>query len=157
MHRQSKLISVALVFVMWFGMALKCGSDNGGGSSTSGKGSSPSSSRSSSNGFEDGHKLKGRYSNSDQGIRSFTFDTDGTFQRGGAVSGTTRSGEYSAGSSDPGTYRLSGKTLSVEYEDGRTENLSIDIPTDPSDADYTQESPTRLRINNVFYTHVTSY
>ena len=39
-------------------------------------------------GFETGHVLKGRYSNSDGGIRSFTFYTNGTFERTGASSGS---------------------------------------------------------------------
>lgn len=93
-------------------------------------------------------QLSGRYSNSDQGIRSFTFSTDGTFQRGGASSGSVRGGTYVSGSSNSGTYSLNGNVLNLKYEDGRAEQLKIQIITGESG------NPYRVIIDGVGYTKV---
>lgn len=121
-------------------LACKCG--NSGGSV--------------SDGFADGHQLKGRYSNSSQGIQSFTFQTDGTFVRAGGSAGTTSggSGEYGAGSTLPGTYRVGGNNISLKYENGKNENLSIEVPSVSNHPDYSLESPTQLKIGGAVYTNV---
>ena len=102
-------------------------------------------------GFSDGHKFKGRYVNTQQGIHSFTFQTDGTFTRGGAVSGDFYGGDYVSSSHESGTYHLNGKNLKVTYENGDTEDLPIEIFNYNAGADYSQETPTQLRIDNVTY------
>ena len=109
---------------------------------------------SAQNGFSNGHKLKGRYVNTEQGIRSFTFKTDGSFARGGAVSGTARGTDYVASSHESGTYTLNGNNLKVTYENGDTEDLPIELFSYNAQSDYSQETPTRLRINNMTYVNV---
>lgn len=140
MKKQSSIMGLILILAVWFGMAFECGGNNGGGGTTR-----------TSDGFETGHRLKGRYSNSDQGIQSFTFYTAGKFERGGASAGSYRGGEYSSGSTRSGTYELRGNTLSLEYTDGTSEDLTIEILNNP---DYSLESPVRLRINGRSYTNV---
>ncbi|HEY0458599.1 MAG TPA: hypothetical protein VGC97_05555 [Pyrinomonadaceae bacterium] len=176
MKKQSALINLLIISAVLFGMAFKCGSRGGSNTrvvtrnnnrttnNTRGTDAvndddeeadtpaAPKTSTNNTGGFEDGHLLKGRYSNADQGIRSFTFYTDGRFERGGASSGSYRGGEYSSGSTNSGTYYLSGNTLSLTNENGDSAGeLSIEII---NATDYSAESPVRLRIDGVTYTNV---
>lgn len=152
--KYSPVITLLLVFAVLFGMAFKCGrggTGGGGGTTTGGGGKTTRN----SGGFEDGHVLKGRYSNSDQGIRSFTFYTDGRFERGGASSGSVRGGEYVSGSTNSGTYYLSGNTLSLTGEDGDSAgDLRIEVLNCCETPDYSLESPVRIKIDGVTYTNV---
>lgn len=97
-----------------------------------------------------GQRLKGRYVNNEQGVISFTFSTNGTFQRGGAASGTVRGGEYSSGYENAGTYNISGGVLTLNHKDGRSEELKIviNIGTDEEDS---AETPYRLVIDGTSY------
>jgi hypothetical protein len=109
----------------------------------------------SSQGFEDGHKLKGRYVNTDQGIRSYTFQTNGSFEKGGANSGEFHGGDYVTGSQNAGTYQLNGKTLKLSFENGATQEVPIEIfKLNGEKPDYNLESPAQIRINNVLYVNV---
>jgi hypothetical protein len=105
-------------------------------------------------GFADDHKLSGRYINTANGIRSYTFKTDGTFAKGGAVSGEFRGGDYAAGSHDEGTYRLNGNTIQLTYTNGDKEDLPIEIYPPNDQNDYSLETPGQLKINNIVYVNV---
>ena len=110
---------------------------------------------SNSIGFENGHVLKGRYSNSDGGIRSFTFYTNGTFERAGASSGELSGGDYTTGSTNSGTYFLSGNTLKVTYQNGENEELPVEVRIwTGKEPEYNSESPKELRIHFVWYANV---
>lgn len=72
--------------------------------------------------------LKGRFVNTDNGIHSFTFRTDGFFERGGAVSGTVGgTTDYVAGTHDAGKYELAGETIHLVYTNGDKEDLPVEI------------------------------
>ncbi len=113
----------------------------------------PANTNAGTDGFSDGHKLSGRYQNSAAGFRYFTFYTDGTLTRAGASSGDFRGGDYVTGSHDGGTYHLSGNNLHVIYQNGDTEDLSIEIGGLHVDQNsYEKENPAQLKINHVIYT-----
>ncbi len=133
-RKRSSVTILLVVSAVLFGMAFKCGGDS-----------------QTVNGFEHGHSLIGRYVNTDNGIRSFTFATKGTFSRGGASSGSFRGGEYSTGSHETGTYELSQNTLMLTYTNGDTEELSIEIFDCCAPVDYSKASPGQLKINHVLY------
>ena len=87
-------------------------------------------------GFETGHVLKGRYSNSDGGIRSFTF-------------------YYTTASTNSGTYSLSGNTLKLTYQNGENEELPVEVRIwTGKEPEYNSESPKELRIHFVWYANV---
>lgn len=102
-------------------------------------------------GFSDGHKLSGRYVNTDAAFRIFTFNTDGSFVRAGATSGDFRGGDYATGSHDSGTYHLGGKNLHVAYLNGDTDDLPIEIFSYNGQNDYSLESPAQIKIHHVLY------
>jgi hypothetical protein len=164
MKRKSSIITLLLILAVLFGMAFKCGK-GGGNTRTRTRNNTrntpadtpptPRTATDTGGGFEDGHALKGRYSNADQGIRSFTFYTDGRFERGGASAGSYRGGEYSSGATNSGTYYLSGKTLSLTDDDGNSAgDLRIEIVSFYETPDYSAESPATLKIDGVGYTKV---
>ena len=97
--------------------------------------------------------LKGRYVNTDNGIRSFTFKTDGSFERAAAASGSVGGTEYDASKQNTGKYQLNGESIKLTYDDGSTENLPIAIyPSTEKDAK--PETPFRITIDNVTYVNV---
>lgn len=164
MKKYNSSINLILIFAVLFGVAFKCSNDNRNIISkrrTSPTPRSPNKTNvepdkenSNEEGFEDGHQLKGRFVNTDQGIRSFTFYTNGKFERGGADSGNTRGGEWVYGSKNSGTYEIKGKTLTVNYQEGGSEEFSIEIFSCCETPDYSLETPAQLKINRVLYTNV---
>ena len=107
-------------------------------------------------GYEAGHKLKGRYVNTESGIKSFTFSDDGSFERAGAVSGSIPGHDYVASEHNSGTYQLAGKILKVTYQDGVSEEMPIEpFSSDDNGNLYSMETPSRLSINDVAYIHST--
>ncbi|MDQ3799982.1 MAG: lipocalin family protein [Acidobacteriota bacterium] len=131
--KQNPAIGLLLVFAVFFGMSFKCGRDNNTSTDAD---------------YNDGKILIGRYVNTIQGINSFTFSADKTFKRGGASSGSYRGGDYVTGKTDSGTYHIKGNVLTLQYDDGRTERLKIQINIGESG---TPQSPYQLFINNVSY------
>ncbi len=138
-RNQSSILSLLIVAAVLFGMALKCGG-----------------SAESRDGFPDGHKLDGRYINTNQGIQSFTFSTDGTFQKSGASSGSIPggNGDYVSGSTISGTYHLDDHTLTLKYEDGKKEEREIEIFNCCKQPDYSQQTPAQIKLNHVLFTNV---
>jgi hypothetical protein len=136
MKRHTRVLPLTLIF---FVFAMISCSNNGG----------------SAQGFESGHKLKGRYVNTDQGIRSYTFQTNGTFEKGGANAGDFRGGDYVTGSQNSGTYELNGNTLKLTFENGQTQEVPISIfKAGGGTPDYRLESPGQMTINHVMYVNV---
>ncbi len=138
-QKHSSAATLLIVAAVLLGTAFKCSTGTSAGDSDS---------------FARGHKLVGRYSNSDGGIRSFTFGASGSFKRGGATSGSIRGGEYATGSTDSGTYDISGNTLSLSYDNGSSENLQIEVYDCCKAPDYASRSPGQIKINHVIYTNV---
>ena len=146
MKYRSAMITIMIIFTMWFCMAFEC---------SSGRDDAPGGGRGSSgDGFSRGHRLSGRWSCSSQGIKSFTFRSDGTFTRAGASSGTSSGGgtEYASGEENDGRYELSGKKLKLMTDAGDTETADIHIVPFSDEPDYSDRTPSRLSITNGSYT-----
>jgi len=146
MKNRAEIITISLILTMWFCMAFECTSGRDDKS-----GSGPIS---SVDGFSPGHRLSGRWSCSSQGVKSFTFRSDGTFERAGASSGTSSGGgtTYASGEENEGTYDLNGKKLTLNLNAGESETADIRIVPFSDKPDYSEKSPTRLSITNGSYT-----
>lgn len=125
------LINLGIVLSLLFTMAFKCGDGGGGGEANNGES------------FAAGHKLKGRYMNRNNGIRTITFMEDGTFQR--AV--------YENSGKSAGKYYIDGNTLSLNYEDGNSEELYINI-AGWGERNYDSATPAMLTIGGLVYDNV---
>ncbi len=104
-------------------------------------------------GFPASHKLVGRYK-SQNGFNYFTFAADGTVKKSFADAGNLRGGDYTVGGQTAGTYDLKGFTLTIKYENGKTENFEIEIYRCCEVPDYNETSPTILKINHAQFINV---
>jgi hypothetical protein len=94
--------------------------------------------------------LSGRYRNTESGIRSFTFKTDGSFERAAAASGEINGTTYDASKHNAGNYQIDGENIRLTYLDGSVDNLPIVIyPSTEKDAK--PETPFRITIDHVTY------
>ena len=155
MIKQSRLIMLAIAICSL--MAVKCSNNTNKPGPVSNEptqaNNEPANTDANADGFSDGHRLSGRYVNTDGGIRSFTFSTDGSFIRAGATSGDFRGGNYATGSHDSGTYHLKGRNMNLTYENGDTDDLPIEIFSYNDQNDYSLESPAQIKIHHVLYAH----
>ena len=104
--------------------------------------------------FEKGHKLKGKYVNSERGVyRSFTFREDGTVVRittteSDATPVDTNKGNETIG---PGTYELDGKEMIIKFSANKEAVFRISVFGQAGVQHYKVPSPDRLRIGDLVY------
>ena len=82
-----------------------------------------------------GTRLKGNYTYTDgyRVFKRFVFDSDGTFARGAAATATTGHGRDNVGvAEDTGTYIISNGTLTLQKNDGTTEEHRLGTITELS-------------------------
>jgi hypothetical protein len=163
MKYRSAFATLSVIAAMWFCLAFECGKDNDESYSADEEQTEtaeqkapekPAKKSQSAKGFAKGHKLNGRWMNSDQGRKYFIFAADGTFSRTGVSSGTSSGGstEYVSEDDNSGTYILEGQSLELNFNNGQTEQATIKINPFSDEPDYTQKTPTRLNISNGSYT-----
>jgi hypothetical protein len=107
--------------------------------------------------FQQGHKLKGKYVNSEHGVhRSFIFREDGTVVRITTTEPNvppvdTNKRDETIG---PGTYELVGKEMTIKFSANKVASFDISISGEGGYQRYQELSPDTLKISDHAYTKV---